>query len=152
MPIGHISLDSKNKDAERLDLDIPTEGVFWIKTFFVRQSLQSRGIGRAAMDEVESMAIREPLWARTLMLDTIQRDDQMREDFAKATYGTVPKVRAFMSCLYLDSYLRLQVTNEDWYGRRGYRPIGTVLNYYDVRDRSGMKWDMTTIFMRKDIL
>lgn len=92
VPIGHISLDSRNKDAEKLDLDIPTEGVFWIKTFFVVQSLQSRGIGRAAMDEVESMAVREPLWARTLMLDTIQRDDQMREDFAKATYGAVPKV------------------------------------------------------------
>lgn len=94
IPIGHISLDSKNKEAEQLGLDIPAEGVFWIKTFFVVQSVQSQGIGRAAMDEIESMAVREPLWARTLMLDTVQRDDQIREDFAKATYGAVPKVKS----------------------------------------------------------
>lgn len=105
VPIGHISLDSKNKDAERLDLDIPKEGVFWIKTFFVLQSLQSRGIGRAAMDEVESMAVREPLWARTLMLDTVQKEDQMREDFAKATYGVVPKVRFLTLDSFLGKYL-----------------------------------------------
>lgn len=92
-PIGHISLDSKNKDVENISLDIPSTGVYWIKTFFVLQSLQSRGVGRAAMDEVESMAVTEPLWAKTLMLDTIVKDDQVREDFAKATYGTVPKVR-----------------------------------------------------------
>lgn len=93
VPVGHISLDSRDKDAEKLGLDIPAEGVYWIKTFFVLQSLQSRGIGRAAMDEAESMAVREPLWAKTLMLDTIQKDDQMREDYAKVTYGAVPKVR-----------------------------------------------------------
>jgi hypothetical protein len=34
------------------------------------------GIGRAAMDEVEAMAVREPLLAKTLMLDTVQKDDQ----------------------------------------------------------------------------
>lgn len=100
-PIGHISLDTQNADAKHLELDIPTEGVFWIKTFFVSHSFRSQGIGRAAMDEVERMAVEEPLLARILMLDTVQKDDQMREGFATDEHGTLPKVssiRAFASC------------------------------------------------------
>lgn len=62
------------------------------------------------MDEIESMAVREPLWARTLMLDTLQREDQMREDIANAIFGTAPKVRLFITwlvnCIRVVSYLR----------------------------------------------
>lgn len=103
-PIGHISLDPRDKEAEKLNLDMPNTGVYWIKTFFVLQSMQSQGIGRAAMDEVESMAVTEPLWAQTLMLDTVTKDDQMREDFAKAAYGAVPKVRSLAFCLVKRTY------------------------------------------------
>jgi GNAT superfamily N-acetyltransferase len=92
VPIGHISLDAKDPESEKIDLDIPSEGVFWIKTFYVSQSVQGQGIGRAAMDEVEAMAVREPLSAKILMLDTVQKDDQKREEFAIATFGSVPKV------------------------------------------------------------
>ncbi|KAJ5514050.1 hypothetical protein N7463_003602 [Penicillium fimorum] len=92
IPIGHISLDSKNPDAEHIEFDLPSENIFWIKTFYVRQSIQGQGIGRAAMDEVEAIAVREPLLAKILMLDTVQKDDQKREEFANATYGGVPKV------------------------------------------------------------
>lgn len=95
VPIGHISLDSKNEESDHVDLDIPTEGVFWIKSFFVQHSAQGKGIGRAAMDEVEAMAVKEPLWAKTLMLSTVDGGDQAREDIAKAIYGAVPKVRAW---------------------------------------------------------
>jgi hypothetical protein len=38
-------------------------------------------------DQSEAMAVREPLLAKTLMLDTVQKDDQKREEFANATYG-----------------------------------------------------------------
>lgn len=92
IPIGHISLDSKNPDAEHIELNLPAENVFWIKTFYIRRTIQGQGIGRAAMDEVESMAVQEPLLAKILMLDTVQKDDQKREDFAKVTYGGIPKV------------------------------------------------------------
>ncbi|KAJ5681661.1 uncharacterized protein N7477_001601 [Penicillium maclennaniae] len=92
VPIGHISLDSKNKDAEMVGLDIPSENVFWIKSFFILQSMQGQGTGRAAMDAVEKMASREPLCAQSLMLDTVTSKDQMREDFAMSTYGAIPKV------------------------------------------------------------
>lgn len=92
VPIGHISLDSKNPEAAHLGLGIPSDAVYWIKTFFVQNHLQSKGIGRAAMDEVEAMAVNEPLSAKTLMLDTVEKGDQLREEFAKATYGGIPKV------------------------------------------------------------
>ncbi|KOS44902.1 hypothetical protein ACN38_g4140 [Penicillium nordicum] len=134
IPIGHISLDSKNPDVEQIELNLPVENVFWIKTFFIRRSIQGKGIGRAAMDEVESMAVREPLLAKILMLDTVQKDDQKREDFAKVTYGGIPKT-----------------TNEEWYARRGYQLIKTVKDYYREPDRNGKVWDMRTVFMRKDI-
>ncbi|KAJ5622406.1 hypothetical protein N7528_005638 [Penicillium herquei] len=134
-PIGHISLDSVNPEAKDVELDIPSSGAFWIKTFYVIQCLQSQGIGRAAMDQVEDMAIREPLNAKTLLLDTVEKDDQMREDFAIISYGAIPKV-----------------PNEVWYGRRGYRLIKTVLNFYNIHDKNGKLWDTKTVFMRKDIL
>ncbi|KAJ5731431.1 uncharacterized protein N7483_005939 [Penicillium malachiteum] len=134
-PIGHISLDSENPDAKDVELDIPSSGAFWIKTFYVTQCLQSQGIGRAAMDQVEEMAIREPLNAKTLLLDTVEKDDQMREDFAIISYGAIPKV-----------------PNEVWYGQRGYRLIKTVLNFYNIKDKNDKIWDTKTVFMRKDIL
>lgn len=97
IPIGHIGLDAKNAKAENLGLEIPSEGVFWIKSLFVRHNAQGKGIGRAAMDEIEHIAAREPLHAKTLMLDTVERGDQLREEFAKATYGGVPKVSLIYS-------------------------------------------------------
>ncbi|KAE8344911.1 hypothetical protein BDV24DRAFT_171407 [Aspergillus arachidicola] len=135
IPIGHISLDSKNKKAEKLDLDIPSENVFWIKSFFILHNLQGKGIGGATMNEIEGIAIREPLCAKTLMLDTVERGDQLREEFARATYGGIPKI-----------------TNQDWYSRRGYRSLKIVQNYYDSKDRNGKAWDTKTIFMRKDLV
>lgn len=88
IPVGHISLDAgKTSDASQLGIDLPSEGVFWISTFFVTRALQSKGIGRAAMDEIEAMATREPLRARTLMLNTVEKEAQL--DVAEAFF---PKV------------------------------------------------------------
>ncbi|KAJ5664656.1 Acyl-CoA N-acyltransferase [Penicillium macrosclerotiorum] len=134
-PIGHISLDSQNPGVEKVGLDLPDEGIFWIKTFFIKRSSQSNGVGRVAMDEVESMATREPLMATTLMLDVIPKEDAMKEDFAMANHGCLPKF-----------------STEEWYLRRGYKPLRTVEDYYDVVDRSGRKWVVKTVFMKKDIL
>ncbi|KAJ5591841.1 uncharacterized protein N7459_002210 [Penicillium hispanicum] len=134
IPVGHISLDNGNPDAAKIDLGLPTEGVFWIKTFYVSQSIQGQGIGRAAMDEVEDMATREPINAKILMLDTVQKDDQRRNEHAKANHGGAPKV-----------------TNEEWYSRRGYRLIKTVQNYYPVADEDSEARGTRAVFMRRDI-
>lgn len=45
------------------------------------------------MDQVEAMAVREPLLAKTLMLDTMHKDDQKRDDFALDQFGYIPKVK-----------------------------------------------------------
>lgn len=57
--------------------------------------MQSYGIGRAAMDLIESIAINEPFCARTLVLDTIPKDDQANEDIAKAFFGGKTQVCIF---------------------------------------------------------
>lgn len=59
-------------------LDLPEEGVYWIKTFYISNALRSKGIGRVAMDIVESMAIDEPLCAKTLALDTAEKEMQKK--------------------------------------------------------------------------
>ena len=81
--------------AEHLDLSLPNTGAIWIKTLYISNALQSSGLGRAAMDAIEAMATEEPICARTLMLDAVCKEDQMREDFARAFYGYVPKVSSF---------------------------------------------------------
>ncbi|KAJ5936677.1 hypothetical protein N7466_003127 [Penicillium verhagenii] len=134
VPVGHISLDAQNPEAKHIDLKSALTGAFWIKSFYVSRAIQSQGVGRAAMDEVEKMATRAPLNGQTLILDTIQRDDALREEFAIATTGSIPKV-----------------PNQDWYARRGYHVIQTVQNYYKITDRNGRFWDTKTVFMRKDI-
>ncbi|KAF4975581.1 hypothetical protein FZEAL_7653 [Fusarium zealandicum] len=123
-PVGHISLDTGNAVAGHLNLDLPTRGVYWIKTFYVSKALQSKGIGRAAMDTVESMAVNEPLYAKTLALDTIHKEDSRRQ-VLEAT-GQLPKM-----------------TNHEWYERRGYRAIHSEQDFYDLH--------LKTVFMRRDI-
>ncbi|GKZ21058.1 hypothetical protein AbraIFM66951_008255 [Aspergillus brasiliensis] len=131
IPIGHISLDSENPDTnESIQLDdIPTShAYYWIKTFYVIQAVQSQNVGRAAMDQVEEMAVREPL-------NAVHAEDQLREEFALVTYGRVPKV-----------------ANQVWYARRGYRLIRIVPNHYkDISDKNGKYWDTRTVVLRKDI-
>lgn len=77
MPVGHIALDTGYPEVDKFNLDIPKEGVIWIKSLYITTPLQYGGLGRAAIDALEAMATSEPLSARTLMLDTMHRDDQM---------------------------------------------------------------------------
>lgn len=67
-PIGHISIDSHNHKATLAD---PSIGRYCISKLYVSAALQSKGLGRAAMDAVEKYAAEEPLRAKTLTLDTI---------------------------------------------------------------------------------
>ena len=60
------------------------EGVYWIATFYVSSVLQGTGLGRAAMDTVEHMAISEPLCAKTLALSTVANEYEWREEKWKA--------------------------------------------------------------------
>ena len=97
VPVGHISLDAGTSDASELGINLPSEGVFGISTFFVTRALQGKGIGRAAMDAIESMATGEPLRARTLILTTVQKEDQL--NVAEAFFPKVGQLNS-MVCLW----------------------------------------------------
>ncbi|CAM1502189.1 Fc.00g041730.m01.CDS01 [Cosmosporella sp. VM-42] len=133
-PVGHISLDAINPDVKTIELDLPSKDVYWIKTFYVSHALRANGIGRASMDAVESMAVDEPLCARTLALDTLYKEDQNNPEIGLGYYGQIQKM-----------------SNQEWYGRRGYRPIKIARDFYVTPDRKGVFWDLRTVFMRKDI-
>jgi hypothetical protein len=66
--VGHISL---NKEYESPGHAEPAEGLYWVANFYISAALQFMGLGRAAMDAVESMAISEPLCVKTLALSTV---------------------------------------------------------------------------------
>ncbi|KAK1961814.1 hypothetical protein LY78DRAFT_661791 [Colletotrichum sublineola] len=136
-PVGHISLDVDNPRAEPLDLPIPKENVFWIKSLYVSFALQSSGIGRAAMDMVEAMAAGAPLCARTLMLDTLSKEDQLRKESAVVDQVQMPAT-----------------PTQAWYERRGYKLIRTVNNFYGypATDPDGNPVVRRTVFLRKDFV
>jgi GNAT superfamily N-acetyltransferase len=80
IPVGHISLDFYNPDPSLAD---PSKGIFYISTFYVSRALQGGGLGRAAMDAIEQMAIEPPLNAKVLALDTLAREQALDDDFWK---------------------------------------------------------------------
>ncbi len=91
IPVGHISLDFYNEDPSLAD---PSKGIYYISTFYVSRALQGGGLGRAAMDAIEKMAIEPPLSAKVLALDTLSREQALDDDFWKDEdlIGQRPKV------------------------------------------------------------
>ncbi|KAK1584948.1 uncharacterized protein LY79DRAFT_559869 [Colletotrichum navitas] len=136
-PVGHISLDFGNPRAEPLGLPIPKEHVFWIKSLYVSDAIQGSGIGRAAMDMAESMAAGTPLCAKTLMLDTVSKEDQLRKESAVVHHGKLPAS-----------------PTQAWYERRGYKLVRTVDNFYGYpeTDPDGNPVVRRTVFLRKDLV
>ncbi|KLP13849.1 uncharacterized protein LW94_13612 [Fusarium fujikuroi] len=135
-PIGHVALDTHISDyAEKVELDFPKSGAYWVKSLYVSYTLQGLGIGGVAMNIAERMAIEEPLNARHLLLDTVHHEDQADEDFAVANYGGAFKI-----------------PTQAWYERRGYRLIGVAENVYQYPDANGKIWPCRTVFLQKDIV
>ena len=90
IPVGHICLGSVSSDYEIAGFSKNEEGLYGISIFYVSRALQGSGLGRAAMDTVESLAISEPLCAKTLALNAINKDDPDREEKYKALGLTIP--------------------------------------------------------------
>ncbi|MCJ1432777.1 hypothetical protein MMC27_002134 [Xylographa pallens] len=86
VPVGHISLDSENRDPT---LANEREHLYCIATFFISPILRSHGIGRAAMDTVESMAQEAPLLAKALALNTVAKE-QFYDTEEWPAYGREP--------------------------------------------------------------
>jgi hypothetical protein len=89
IPVGHISLNSEYEEPGYQD---PMPGLYFIATFYISAVLQGTGLGRAAMDAVESMAISEPLCAKTLALSTVAREYDGKDERWKALGREPPKV------------------------------------------------------------
>jgi GNAT superfamily N-acetyltransferase len=69
---------------------INEEGLYGISNFYISRALQGSGLGTAAMDTIENLAISEPLCAKTLALNAINKDDPGREEKYKALGLTIP--------------------------------------------------------------
>lgn len=89
IPVGHISLDSWNQDPSLAD---GSKGFYVIMCFYVSAALQGSGLGGAAMDAVEHMAISEPLCAKQLSLATVANEYPGREEKRIAMGRDPPKV------------------------------------------------------------
>jgi hypothetical protein len=86
------------------------------------------------MDEVESMAAREPLNAKTLALETVANEFEGREAKLKAQGRKKP-----------------EMSLQDWYGRRGYVVFKVIENAWQEEDLEGKMWPSTAVFMKKDL-
>lgn len=89
IPIGHICL-GRITDYEARGFVKREEGLYWISNFYVSRALQGNGLGGAAMDTVENLAISEPLCAKSLGLNAINKNDPGREEKYKALGLTIP--------------------------------------------------------------
>ncbi|TAQ83248.1 hypothetical protein B7494_g8428 [Chlorociboria aeruginascens] len=87
-PVGHICLGHVRRKTSAFVIN--QEGVYWISNFYVSRALQGSGLGSATMDTVENLAISEPLCAKTLALDSIDKEDPEREEKYKALGLTIP--------------------------------------------------------------
>jgi hypothetical protein len=129
--VGHISLNT--------EYDIPGHvatppGTYWISTFYITTSLQSSGLGRAAMNVIENLAISSPLNAKTLVLSTAADDGVGREEKFAAFGKEVPKI-----------------STQSWYARRGYVVFKRAEEMWWETDEVGREWPTAAVFMRKDI-
>ena len=75
-PIGHIALEIHTPEEDE-KFDLPGEGVVWVHQLYISYALQKGGFGMAAMAQVEMLAVRQPMNAKILALDTMSEKDQM---------------------------------------------------------------------------
>jgi ribosomal protein S18 acetylase RimI-like enzyme len=91
IPVGHISLNSEDESKGYQEQE-PMPGSYSIENFYISAVLQGAGLGRAAMDAVENMAISEPLCAKTLALTTVASVYDGKDERWKALGRDPPKV------------------------------------------------------------
>lgn len=67
-------------------------GLYWISNFYISRALQGHGLGSATLDTIESIATAEPLKAKTLALNAIDKYDPGREEKYEALGLPIPPV------------------------------------------------------------
>ncbi|CZT44459.1 uncharacterized protein RSE6_04627 [Rhynchosporium secalis] len=129
-PVGHISLDSESPNEDQADA---SKGLYCITTFYISRAIQSGGLGSAAMDKIESEAVKEPLNAKVLSLDTLANSSHSNTALWREMEMEDP---AF--------------SNQDWYERRGYKPWKFIDGH--IKQMIGTKlWPLNAVFMKKTV-
>ncbi|PVH78353.1 hypothetical protein DL98DRAFT_516832, partial [Cadophora sp. DSE1049] len=133
IPVGHICLG-----LAPAHYDDPKEpfvtGSYWISNFYVSRALQSSGLGRAAMDTAEKIATSEPLNARMLGLNAINKVDPGCEEKYEALKLPIPPF-----------------SNQGWYERRGYKVYMDIPRAFSKTDSTGKTWFWDAVWLKKTI-
>jgi len=149
VPVGHICLGSVLTEYERRGYAKNEEGLYWISNFYVSRALQGIGLGTAAMNTVENLAISEPLNAKILALNAINKIDPEREEKYKALGLVIPLVS--VPGLKVEFANDVKFSNQEWYERRGYRVYTNVESLFSKVDSTGKTWSWNAVFMKKEI-
>ncbi|KAG4443416.1 hypothetical protein IFR05_001095 [Cadophora sp. M221] len=133
IPVGHICLGPA--PAYYDDVKEPfAEGSYWISNFYVSRALQSSGLGRAAMDTAERIATSEPLNAKMLGLNAINKVDIGSEEKYAALKLPIPPF-----------------SNQGWYERRGYVVYMNIPKAFSKTDSTGKAWFWDAVCLKKKI-
>ncbi|KFY08671.1 hypothetical protein V492_06028 [Pseudogymnoascus sp. VKM F-4246] len=129
IPIGHISLDSESPNPGQADA---SQGLYCITTLYISRAIHGGGLGRAALDATEKMAVNEPLCAKILSLDTLANSSWNRPE----TWKEIE---------------RPEMSAEDWYARCGYKAWKYIEGHIQHRDENGKVHPLDGVFMKKTV-
>ncbi|KAG5913487.1 hypothetical protein E4U42_001117 [Claviceps africana] len=137
VPVGHIGMEAFPDRNETLGLPPST---YWVKSLYVSWALQSCGLGRNAMDQLERAASSPPFNCAFIALDTVRSEFQKSE---------------MLRGLYDDRGLpRPDVvrTNEEWYLRQGYEIMEAEVEPYEwTSPATGRVVKLPCAFFKKDL-
>ncbi|APA15055.1 hypothetical protein SS1G_13590 [Sclerotinia sclerotiorum 1980 UF-70] len=135
LPIGHIALEVQSfSPPSSPTTTTPLYSTYKISGLYISSPLRGYGLGRTAMDTVETLACSPPISAQKLILEVIANEYPGKEERRIAL-----KVE------------ELLVEQEDWYVRRGYKIVGFRDGMWPERDEMGRVWTARCLFMEKII-
>ncbi|CAL3968965.1 unnamed protein product [Diplocarpon coronariae] len=134
VPVGHICLGHVPAHYDDENASFAEDGL-WISSFYVLRAIQSNGLGRAAMDTAETIAISEPLNAKNLGLNAISKMDVDQAEKYTALNLPIPKF-----------------STQEWYERRGYQTYRYIPKELSQADSTGRTWYWDTVCLKKNIV
>ncbi|KAG6010093.1 hypothetical protein E4U21_000126 [Claviceps maximensis] len=138
VPVGHIGMEAFPDRNEALGLPLST---YWVKSLYVSWALQSSGLGRSAMAQLERVASSAPFHCAVMALDTIRGHVQSSEEYLRGLYDDRGLSRP-----------EVVRTNEEWYLRQGYEMIGAEMEPYEwTVPATGRVVKLECAFFKKDL-
>jgi ribosomal protein S18 acetylase RimI-like enzyme len=120
-----------NPDPDAAD---PSRGIYRIASLYISTALQSAGLGRNVMNEVERMAKKAPFNANILTLGAVANEYEGKKERLEAFGREEPPVSL-----------------QDWYTRRGYFVYKIHPNLWSETDKHGNEHWVTHVSMKKNI-